>query len=251
MQRLLRPLLIAVAAAVLAIAALPARAQSFSDPQRSEIERIVKDYLVAHPEVLQEVINELEKRQTDADAAKHREGVKQYSQALFHSPRQVTIGNRQGDVTLVEFFDYNCGYCKRALSDMLNLMKEDPKLRVVLKEFPVLGPGSVEAAQVGVAVRMQDPTGKKYLEFHQKLLGGRGQADRAHALAVAKEIGLDMARIEKDMTGDEAKATLEENMHIAEALGLNGTPSYVIGTEVVVGAVGLAALKEKVGTARQ
>ena len=251
MQRLLRPLLIAVAAAVLAIAALPARAQSFSDLQRSEIERIVKDYLVAHPEVLQEVINELEKRQTDADAAKHREGVKQYSQALFYSPRQVTIGNRQGDVTLVEFFDYNCGYCKRALSDMLNLMKEDPKLRVVLKEFPVLGPGSVEAAQVAVAVRMQDPTGKKYLEFHQKLLGGRGQADRAHALAVAKEIGLDMARIEKDMTGDEAKATLEENMHIAEALGLNGTPSYVIGTEVVVGAVGLAALKEKVGTARQ
>ncbi len=251
MQRLLRPFLIAVAAAMLAIAALPARAQSFSDTQRSDIERILKDYLVAHPELLQEVIDALEKRQSDADATKHREGVKQHSQALFYSPRQVTIGNRQGDVTLVEFFDYNCGYCKRALSDMLNLMKEDPKLRVVLKEFPVLGPGSVEAAQVAVAVRMQDPTGKKYLEFHQKLLGGRGQADRAHALAVAKEIGLDMARIEKDMTGDEAKATLEENMRVAEALGLNGTPSYVIGTEVVVGAVGLAALKEKVGTARQ
>ena len=251
MQRLLRPLLIAVAATVLAIAAPPARAQSFSDTQRGEIERVVKDYLVAHPEVLQEVLNELEKRQSDADAAKHRDGVKQYSQALFYSPRQVTIGNRQGDVTLVEFFDYNCGYCKRALADMLNLMREDAKLRVVLKEFPVLGPGSVEAAQVAVAVRMQDPTGKKYLEFHQKLLSGRGPADRAHALAVAKEIGLDMARIEKDMAGDEAKATLEENMHIAEALGLNGTPSYVIGTEVVVGAVGLAALREKVGTARQ
>jgi protein-disulfide isomerase len=251
MERLLRQFLIAVAAAMLAIAAPPARAQSFSDSQRSDIERIVKDYLVAHPEVLQQVIDELEKRQSDADTAKHRDGVKQYSQALFYSPRQVTIGNRQGDVTLVEFFDYNCGYCKRALSDMLNLMKEDPKLRVVLKEFPVLGPGSVEAAQVAVAVRMQDPTGKKYLEFHQKLLGGRGQADRAHALAVAKEIGLDMARIEKDMTGEEAKATLDENMHIAEALGLNGTPSYVIGTEVVIGAVGLAALKEKVGTARQ
>ena len=250
MQRLLRPLLIAVAAIVLAIAAPPARAQSFSDTQRGEIERVVKDYLVAHPEVLQEVLSELEKRQSDADAAKHRDGVKQYSQALFYSPRQVTIGNRQGDVTLVEFFDYNCGYCKRALADMLNLMKEDAKLRVVLKEFPVLGPGSVEAAQVAVAVRMQDSTGKKYLEFHQKLLGGRGPADRAHALAVAKDIGLDMARIEKDMAGDEAKATLEENMHIAEALGLNGTPSYVIGTEVVVGAVGLAALREKVGTAR-
>jgi protein-disulfide isomerase len=251
MQRLLRPFLIAIAAAALAIAGVPVRAQSFSDGQRGEIERIVKDYLLAHPEVLQEVIGELEKRQSEAEAAKHREGVRQYSQALFHSPRQVTIGNRQGDVTLVEFFDYNCGYCKRALSDMLNLMKEDSKLRVVLKEFPVLGPGSVEAAQVAVAVRMQDPTGKKYLEFHQKLLGGRGQADRAHALAVAKEIGLDMARIEKDMASDEAKATLEENMQLAEALGLNGTPSYVIGREVVVGAVGLTALKEKVGIARQ
>jgi protein-disulfide isomerase len=251
MQRLFRSLLIALAVAVLVSTALPARAQSFSDSQRGEIERIIKEYLVGHPEVLQEVINELEKRQSDAEAAKHREGVKQYSQALFYSPRQVTIGNRQGDVTLVEFFDYNCGYCKRALSDMLNLMKEDPKLRVVLKEFPVLGPGSVEAAQVAVAVRMQDPTGKKYLEFHQKLLGGRGPADRAHALAVAKEIGLDMGRIEKDMAGEEIKATLEENMRIAEALGLNGTPSYVIGSEVVIGAVGLTALNEKVGVARQ
>jgi protein-disulfide isomerase len=251
MPALVRTILVTIAAAVLAIGALPARAQPFSEGQRGEIERIIKEYLIAHPEVLQDAISELEKRQADAEAIKHREGVKQYSQALFHSPRQVTIGNRQGDVTLVEFFDYNCGYCKRALSDLLDLMKEDPKLRVVLKEFPVLGPGSVEAAQVAVAVRMQDPTGKKYLEFHQKLLGGRGPADRAHALAVAKDIGLDIARIEKDMTGDEAKATLEENMHLAEALGLNGTPSYVIGAEVVVGAVGLAALKEKVGIARQ
>jgi protein-disulfide isomerase len=251
MQFLLRPFLIVVAAGVLAIGSAPARAQSFSDPQRGEIERIVKEYLVSHPEVLQEAIAELEKRQTDAEVVKHREGVKQHTQALFYSPRQVTIGNRQGDVTLVEFFDYNCGYCKRALSDMLTLMKEDQKLRIVLKEFPVLGPGSVEAAQVAVAVRMQDPTGKKYLEFHQKLLTGRGQADRAHALAAAKEAGLDVARLEKDMTGDEAKATLEENMRIAEALGLNGTPSYVIGNQVVIGAVGLAALKEKVGVARQ
>src|SRR2546425_5682222 len=234
MQRLLRPFLIAVAAAMLAIAALPARAQSFSDTQRSDIEHIVKDYLVAHPEVLQEVINELEKRQSDADATKHREGVKQHSQALFYSPRQVTIGNRQGDVTLVEFFDYNCGYCKRALADMLNLMKEDAKLRVVLKEFPVLGPGSVEAAQVAVAVRMQDPTGKKYLEFHQKLLGGRGPADRAHALAAAKEVGLDMARLGKGKGSDEVRASLEESMKLADKLGLNGTPSYVIGPDVVV-----------------
>src|SRR6266851_781339 len=250
MQRLLRPLLIAVAAIVLAIAAPPARALSFSDTQRGEIERVVKDYLVAHPEVLQEVLNELEKRQSDADAVKHRDGVKQYSQALFYSPRQVTIGNRQGDVTLVEFFDYNCGYCKRALADMLNLMREDAKLRVVLKEFPVLGPSSVEAAQVAVAVRMQDPTGKKYLDFHQKLLGGRGQADKARALAAAKDAGLDMARLEKDLASPEVRATLEENFKIAEEMGLNGTPSYVIGKQVVIGAVGVDSLKEKIGLAR-
>ena len=117
------------------------------------------------------------------------------------------LGNPHGNVTFVEFFDYNCGYCKRAMDDMLTLLKNDPKLKVVLKEFPVLGPGSVEAAQVAVAVRMQDKTGKKYLEFHQKLLGGRGQADKARALAVAKDVGLDMARLEKDMASAEVKAT--------------------------------------------
>ena len=112
---------------------------------------------------------------------------------------------------MVEFFDYNCGYCKRALIDMMELMKADPKLRVVLKEFPVLGQGSVEAAQVAIAVQMQDKTGKKYLEFHQKLLTGRGQVDRARALAAAKEVGLDMARIEKDMASEEVRASLEES----------------------------------------
>ena len=136
------------------------------------------------------------------------------------------------------------------MTDMLDMLKGDPKLRVVLKEFPVLGQGSGEAAQVAVAVRMQDKDGKKYLEFHQKLLGGRGQADRARALAVAKEVGLDMTRLEKDMASPEVKATLEESMKLAEPLGLNGTPSYVIGNEVVIGAVGLATLKEKVNTAR-
>jgi protein-disulfide isomerase len=136
------------------------------------------------------------------------------------------------------------------MGDMLALLEGDPKLKIVLKEFPVLGPGSVEAAQVAVAVRMQDKTGKKYLEFHQKLLGGRGQADRPHALAVAKDIGMDMARIEKDMDSIEVKATLDESMKLADALGLNGTPSYVIGENVVIGAVGLPALQEKINTAR-
>jgi protein-disulfide isomerase len=229
----------------------PAQAQSVSAQQRTEIETIIREYLLAHPEVLQEAMAELEKKQQVAEAEKARSAITNHSEALFNSPRQVVLGNPQGDVTFVEFFDYNCGYCKRALTDMVELMNKDPKLKVVLKEFPVLGPSSVEAAQVAVAVRMQDKTGKKYLEFHQKLLTGRGQVDKAKAIAAAKEIGLDVARIEKDIKSDEVTKTLEESMKLAEALGLNGTPSYVIGNDVVIGAVGLAALSQKIQAARK
>lgn len=231
-------------------AAGAASAQKFSDDQRGEIESIIKNYLVTHPEVLEEASEELNKRQATAAAEKHQAAIKENAETIFNSPRGVVIGNKDGDVSFVEFFDYNCGYCKRAMSDMLDLIKDDPKLKVVLKEFPVLGPGSVEAAQVAVAVRMQDPSGKKYLDFHQKLLGGRGQADKARAIAAAKDAGLDIARLEKDMASPEARATIEENFKLAEAMGMNGTPSYVIGKQVVVGAVGLDALRQKIAVAR-
>src|SRR5689334_5846087 len=225
-------------------------AQSFTDAQRGDIETIVRNYLIAHPEVLEEAMAELNKRQAAADAAKHEASIAQNASTIFNSPRGVVLGNKDGDVSFVEFFDYNCGYCKRAMADMMDLLKSDPKLKVVLKEFPVLSQGSVEAAQVAVAVRMQDPTGKKYLDFHQKLLGGRGPADKARALAVAKDVGLDMAKLEKDMASPEAKATIEENFKLAEEMGMNGTPSYVIGKQIVVGAVGVDGLKEKISNAR-
>jgi protein-disulfide isomerase len=245
--RFLAPALLALA---LGAAPLPASADSFSDTQRGDIENIVRNYLIAHPEVLEEAMTELSKRQSAAEAEKHEAGVAKNADAIFNSPRGVTLGNKDGDVTFVEFFDYNCGYCKRAMSDMIDLMKSDPKLKVVLKEFPVLSAGSVEAAQVAVAVRMQDPTGKKYLDFHQKLLGGRGAADKARAMAVAKEVGMDMGRLEKDLASPEVKNTIEENFKLAEAMGMNGTPSYVIGKQVVIGAVGVDSLKEKIGVAR-
>ena len=252
MIRLLRPLAAAAAALMLVLAGIgPARAQKFSDEQRREIGEIVRDYLMKNPEVLQEAIGELEKRQALAEADKHKAAISTHREALFNSKRQVNLGNPQGDVTLVEFFDYNCGYCKRALADMLELLKSDQKLKFVLKEFPVLGPSSVEAAQVAVAVNMQDRTGKKYLEFHQKLLSGRGQIDKAKALAAAKDVGLDLARIEKDLQGAEVKATLEESVKLAEALGINGTPSYVVGQSVIPGAVGAAALRQQIEAARR
>ena len=236
----------------LALCAAPpaASAQSFSDAQKGDIEAIIKNYLVSHPEVLEEAMAELTKRQAAEETQKHEASVAENASTIFNSPRGVVLGNKDGDVTFVEFFDYNCGYCKRAMADMLDLMKADPKLKVVLKEFPVLSPGSVEAAQVAVAVRMQDPSGKKYLDFHQKLLGGKGQADKARAMAAAKDVGVDMAKLEKDLASPEVRATLEENFKLAEDMGMNGTPSYVIGKQVVVGAIGLEGLKEKIGLAR-
>ncbi len=244
--------LFACAALALALpAAAAAQTSTFSDAQRDEIRRIVKEYLIANPEVLQEAVGELEKRQAKADAERSKAAVAQHRDELLQSSRQVTLGNPQGDVTLVEFFDYNCGYCKRALGDMMELLKSDPKLKVVLKEFPVLGPGSIEAAQVAVAMRMQDKSGKKYLDFHQKLLTGRGQADKARALAAAKDAGADMARLEKDLKDPEVSATLEEGMKLAEALGVSGTPSYVVGDAMVPGAVGLKALQEHIQNARK
>ena len=245
--RLLAPALFALA---LLSAPPSASAQSFSDIQRGDIETIVRNYLIAHPEVLEEAMAELSRRQSAAEAEKHEASVAKNAEAIFNSPRGVTVGNKDGDVTFVEFFDYNCGYCKRAMTDMLDLMKSDSKLKVVLKEFPVLGPGSVEAAQIAVAVRMQDPSGKKYLDFHQKLLNSKGQADKARAMAAARDAGLDMAKLEKDSASPEVRATLEENFKLAEAMGMNGTPSYVIGKQVVIGAVGLDGLKEKIGLAR-
>ncbi len=219
-----------------------------------EVQRIVKEYLFRNPEVVQEALTELIRRRAQAGAASAADtaaAIKSNAKLLFDSPRQVTLGNRQGDVTMVEFLDYNCGYCKRALADMLALLKDDPKLRIVIKEWPVLGPGSLEAARVAVAVRMQDPGGEKYLAFHRALMGERGQANKVRALAVAKEIALDTARLERDMASPEVRETLEESARLARALGIKGTPGYVIGDIIIPGAAGVTVLKDRIQAARR
>jgi protein-disulfide isomerase len=226
-------------------------AQTFSVDQRHDIESIVKDYLVSHPEVVQEALDALDKRQKQAEADKAKATIKDNNATIFNSAHQVVLGNPQGKTTMVEFFDYNCAFCKRALPDMVDLLKTDPDLKFVLKEFPVLGEGSVDAAHVAIAARMQDSSGTKYIEFHQKLLGGRGAVDKARALAVAKDVGFDMARIQKDMDSDEVKKTIDENMKLADALGVSGTPSYVVGDQVIVGAVGIDELKDKIKAERK
>jgi len=228
-----------------------------------ELGEIVKDYMVKHPEAVGEImVGVLKHRSSSANASNspapgaakaavdHSEAIANNAAALFSSPHQVTLGNPRGDVALVEFFDYSCGYCKRALSDTLALLKDDPHLKIVLKEFPILGPGSAEAARIAVAVRMQDPEGQKYLAFHQELLGGGGPASKEKALAAAKDQGLDMVRLEQDAASDEVGATLSEDAKLAGAMGIRGTPGYVVGDKVVLGAVGIAALKARIEAAR-
>ena len=220
----------------------------FNDDQRAEIEGIIRDYLIAHPEIIRDAIDELQRRQDVAEQATQAKAIADNTPLLFSSKHQVVLGNPKGDVTLVEFFDYNCTYCRRAHADMKQLIADDKNLRVVLKEFPVLGEGSVEAAQVGVAVNMLAPD--KYVDFHDGLIASKGQVNGDRALAVAEELGLDATKVRDTMNSDAAKATINEVYDLAGKLSLTGTPSYVTAKEVVVGAVGYDALKQKIAGVR-
>jgi protein-disulfide isomerase len=224
---------------------LPARADEFTAAQKQELGAFVRDYLVNNPDVLRDAIEALDKKDKASAAAQQQQVVASQSGPLFSSKYQGTVGNPKGGATLVEFFDYNCHFCKGALPDITKLMKDDPNLKLVLKDFPVLGPGSVEAAKVASAARNQLP-GDKFWTFHTKLLASHGPVGKMEALAVAKELGLDMDRLAKDMESPDVKSGLEEVMKLADSLQINGTPSFVVGQDVVVGAVGYDQLKGKI-----
>jgi protein-disulfide isomerase len=226
-------------------AAISARADEFTPAQKQEMGAFIRDYLVNNPDVLREAIEALDKRDKATAEAERQKVVASQSGPLFSSKYQATIGNPKASATLVEFFDYNCHYCKGALPDVTKLMKDDSNLKLVLKDFPVLGPGSVEAAKVASAARNQLP-GDKFWPFHAKLLATHGPVGKAEALAVAKDLGLDMDKLAKDMESPEIKTGLDETMQLADALQINGTPTFVVGQDLVVGAVGYDQLKGKI-----
>ncbi|WP_298957024.1 DsbA family protein [uncultured Methylobacterium sp.] len=239
--------------------AAPSRAQApagsqapapFSDAQRQAVEGIIKDYLLKNPEILQEAMTELEKRQQEAQKQAQASALKDSRDTLHGGLGGIVAGNPNGDVTLVEFFDYNCGYCKRALADLQTVMKADPKLKVVLKDFPVLGPESVEASKVALAVKAQ-LKGEKLFEYHTRLLESRGRVNGERALAVAREMGLDVARVQKDMQAPEVQAALQENVGLGDKLGLSGTPAFIIGDEIIPGAVGAEPIRKTIAGVRQ
>lgn len=228
--------------------AAPAASEPLTETQVAAVREIIRDHLIANPEIIRDAIDELQRKEQEAEAAAQISTISADKDRLFSSSRQVVLGNPDGDVTLVEFFDYNCAYCKRAHADMKRLIDEDKSLRFVLKEFPVLGDGSVEAAHVGAAVNLIAPD--RYFAFHDALISERGQVNGERALAVAGDLGLDVAKLRETMASDEVKSTIAEVYDLANKLALTGTPSYVTLRDVIVGAVGYDALKASIEEVR-
>jgi protein-disulfide isomerase len=239
---------LAASTSVLAQTATPS--QGLTAEQRKAIVGLIRETLLQNPEIIQEAMIELERRNAVAQADAQRSAVLTEKAKLVDPATSAIVGNPQGDVTIVEFMDYNCGFCKRAVEDVRALVKEDPKLKVVIKDFPILGPDSVEASRVAVAA-MTQLQGQKYFDFHNKLMATKGRINGAKALEVAKEAGADVERLKKDMESAQTKGVIEDTVALGDRLGLTGTPAFILGDEVVFGAVGAPALKQKIEAVRK
>ena len=243
----IRPAALALIAALAALSPAVVPAQTVDETQRKAIEGVVRDYLMKNPEVILDAIEALQQREKTAEAERARKALADNKAALFQNPADPAIGNALGDVTVVEFFDYQCGYCKAVMADTLRLVKEDPKLRFVFKEFPILGPASVVAARAALAAKAQG----KYLEVHNALMGHRGQLDEDTIYRLAKSAGADVEKLKKDMDSPEVMKVIATNQQLAEQLGIRGTPGFVIGDALVPGAIKLDEMKRLVEAARK
>lgn len=209
---------------------------------------VIKQYLLAHPEILQDMSEKLQAQAKAEQAAKTEQALSALHDKLFNDPNDAVVGNPDGDVTLVEMFDYNCTYCRSALPDLAKLIADDPNLRVVLKDFPILSQGSLEAAKIALAVHQ---AGGDYWAFHTKLFSTKGQVDKKAALDAAKAIGLDPAKIDKASQAQDISKIIQQTYTEAQALDISGTPAYIIGGEVIPGAIGANSLKQIISNVRK
>lgn len=218
-----------------------------SSMSKDEFERRVHDYLLAHPEVIAEAINSLEAKRREQEVSQAREGLKSRLGEVFRDPNSPVGGNPKGDATLVEFFDYNCPYCRQMTSIMIEAEKADPQLRVVYKEFPILGSNSLFAAKAALAADRQG----KYVAFHRALYQARSPVNESKVLETAKTIGLDVNRLKADIQDPKIGAQLDKNIELARALNINGTPGFVVGDTIFAGATDLKTLQGLIGQARK
>ncbi|QQR40535.1 DsbA family protein [Devosia rhizoryzae] len=209
---------------------------------------LIEEYLLSDPKVLQRMSVALEETMRSEEAETTRTALAEYRTAIFESPTDVVLGNPEGDVTLVEFFDYNCGYCRSALPDMAALLAEDPNLKVVLKEFPILSNESIDAARVAVLVGQEDVD---YWQFHEALFSSRGKVDKETALTAAAGLGLSQVDLELRMGEPSVAQSIQKSYEIAQALGITGTPTYIIGDEIIPGAIGADELRSRIADMRE
>src|SRR5205823_5577842 len=225
----------------------PLGAEEVTPEQRKAIEAIIHDYLMQNPDVLIDALREAEaKASSDADV-KAAQVLRDRRHEVFDDPATPVGGNPQGDVTIVEFFDYRCPYCKQVNPAIQKLLDQDRKLRFVYKEFPVLGEQSDIAARAALAARLQG----KYEAFHNVMMSAKGQINEELVYRLAGSIGLDVDRLKRDMTDPAIDQALSANRSLAKALELRGTPGFVIGDHIIPGAIDLDALKTMVADARK
>ncbi|MFN3623687.1 MAG: DsbA family protein [Hyphomicrobium sp.] len=226
----------ATVAAQPAAPAAPAPASSaatgFSSEQKKEIEQIIKSYLVSNPEIFLEAQTALEAKMEKEQAEKLKTAIAENAREIYRDPNADIAGNPNGDITVVEFFDYNCGYCKRGLHDIVKLVETDSKVRVVFKELPILSKGSEEASRVAIAAGKQG----KYWEVHRAMLEAKGVMNEANALAIAGKLGLDIDKLKKDMASPEVEAEIKKSEALAKKMGVNGTPHFLVGDRAIPGA---------------
>lgn len=221
----------AIAAAGPAKMAL-AEAGAFSGQQKGEIEKIVREYLLNNPELFLEVQVRLEKKLQERQEQRLKQAITENAQTLFRRAGAPIAGNPKGDVTVVEFFDYNCGFCKRGFQDVAKLIEKDKNVKVVLKEFPIFGKGSEDAARVALAAKEQG----KYWDVHQALLSLDSRVDGKAALRAAEKLGLDMGKLKSDMTSKAVNEEIKTVRDLAQSLGINGTPHFLVGDRTIAGA---------------
>lgn len=205
---------------------------AFTDDQKKAIGELVKDYLIKNPEILIDVQSALEAKMEKEQSEKLRSFMSENSKDIYRNPESPVAGDPNGDITVVEFFDYNCGYCKRGLSEVQKLIESDKRVRVVFKELPILSKGSEETAKAAFAAKAQG----KYWEFHQAMLTIKGQANESSSLKAAETLGLDMTKFKSDMASPAVEAELEKVKELAKKMGINGTPHFLVGDKSIPGA---------------
>lgn len=215
------------------------------DLSTEQIEAIVRDYLLREPEIVFQALEELQRRQASAETERQQTAITAHEDQLLRDPEAPVAGNPDGAVTLVEFFDYRCSYCRRVVGSVQALIEEDTDLRMVFKELPVLGEDSIRAARAALASRKQEG----YLPLHFALMDS-DDLSMAGIKRTAEAVGLDAEQLQADMETPEVDAAIQANYELARTLGIEGTPAFVIGDQLIPGAVDRARLEELIAEAR-